>query len=65
MMTDDPWGDEDLLVARALADEADAVELFEYPGDGHLFADASLDDHDPEAAALLTQRSLDFLEHVG
>jgi len=32
-----------------------------YPGDQHLFADSSLASYDPDAAALLTQRVLDFL----
>ena len=31
------------------------------PGDQHLFADSSLPSYDPDAAALLTQRVLDFL----
>jgi dienelactone hydrolase len=39
-------------------------ELFVYPGDQHLFADRSLASHDPDAAALLTQRSLDFLARL-
>jgi hypothetical protein len=42
-----------------------AAELFLYPGTGHLFADASLDANDEQAAALLTQRTLGFLEQVG
>src|SRR5580765_8835943 len=36
-------------------------ELFVYPGDQHLFADRSLPSYDADAAALLTQRSLQFL----
>jgi len=35
--------------------------LFLYPGQQHLFADSSLLSYDPDAAALLTQRVLDFL----
>ncbi|MFC7547194.1 dienelactone hydrolase family protein [Plantactinospora sp. GCM10030261] len=38
-----------------------AAELFLYPGKQHLFADASLQSYEPEAAALLRQRVLDFL----
>ncbi len=62
-MDHDPiFADEgDLEAARALVDATDDAELFVYPGDQHLFVDGSLSDHDPEAAALLTQRVLDFL----
>jgi dienelactone hydrolase len=36
-------------------------ELFVYPGDEHLFLDRSLPTYDPDAAALVTQRTLHFL----
>jgi dienelactone hydrolase len=39
-------------------------ELFVYPGDKHLFADSSLPSYDPDAAALVVQRSLEFLDRV-
>jgi len=39
-------------------------ELFTYPGDQHLFADRSLASYDADAAALLTQRTLAFLDRV-
>jgi len=39
----------------------DLAELFVYPGEQHLFADSSLPTYDAEAAALLAQRSLQFL----
>jgi len=39
-------------------------ELFVYPGDQHLFADRSLPSYDRDAAALVTERSLDFLSRV-
>jgi dienelactone hydrolase len=54
----------DLDAARALVAEVDDAELFTYPGNQHLFADASLSTYDAEAAALLTERVLDFLERV-
>jgi dienelactone hydrolase len=62
-MDGDPFfaGEGDIDAARALVDEATDAELFVYPGDQHLFADSSLPSYDPEAAALLTQRVLDFL----
>lgn len=52
---------EDSEAARALVDQAKDAELFLYPGEQHLFADRSLPSYDPAAAALLTQRVLDFL----
>jgi dienelactone hydrolase len=52
---------EDSDAARALIAAAKDAELFVYPGEQHLFADGSLPSHDPDAAALLTQRVLDFL----
>jgi dienelactone hydrolase len=58
---DDPWGDvEDV---RQLAAAADG-ELFTYPGDAHLFTDRTLDVHDPDAAALVLERTLDLLARV-
>jgi dienelactone hydrolase len=49
-------GDEDFEVARGLASTVDGADLFIYPGTQHYFAE-----HDGRAAALLTQRVLDFL----
>ena len=57
----DPFFDEDLEAARALADATESAELFLYPGDEHLFADSSLPSYDPDAAALLNERVLAFL----
>jgi dienelactone hydrolase len=56
---------EDLEAARELAASTGEAELFLYPGEEHLFADSSLPAYDPEAAALLTERVLAFLETVG
>lgn len=53
--------DGDLDAARALVESAEHADLFLYPGDQHLFADSSLSAYDPDAAALLTRRVLDFL----
>jgi dienelactone hydrolase len=52
-------GEGDIDAARALVDSA---ELFLYPGSQHYFADSSLPSYDADAAALLSQRVLDFLE---
>lgn len=62
-MEDDPWfvGDGDIDAARALVEEARDGTLFLYPGDRHLFAEASLPDHDPDAATLLVRRVVGFL----
>jgi dienelactone hydrolase len=54
----------DVDAARALVEEAEDAELFLYPGDQHYFADSTLPSYDPEAAALLTRRVLDFLAVV-
>jgi dienelactone hydrolase len=64
MMDTDKWvvEDGDLDVARHLDETIESAELFLYPGDRHLFADNSLPDYDENAAALLTERVLSFLE---
>jgi dienelactone hydrolase len=67
MMGADEWvlpPNEDLNVARQLAETLANAELFLYPGDRHLFADSSLPDYDEKAAALLTERVLSFLDHI-
>ncbi|HEY2354972.1 MAG TPA: dienelactone hydrolase family protein [Gaiellaceae bacterium] len=60
-MDNDAWFLEDLPSAQELADSTDAAELFLYPGDKHLFADASTTDYDAEAAGLLMERVRAFL----
>jgi dienelactone hydrolase len=62
MDADPLFADEgDLDAARDLVASTDQAELYLYPGKEHLFADSSLPSYDEEAAALLTQRVLDFL----
>jgi dienelactone hydrolase len=64
-MDNDPYfaGEGDIDAARELVETVgSSAELFVYPGDQHLFADSSLSSYDPEAAALLTKRVLDFLK---
>jgi dienelactone hydrolase len=65
MMDRDPWAEEDLPAAEALVKEIEDAELFLYPGSGHLFADSSLGDYDEQAARLLKERTLAFLNRVG
>jgi len=56
----------DLDAARALVEAAPGeAELFLYPGDQHLFADASLPSYDEHAARLLTERVIRFLDGIG
>ena len=54
----------DLDAARDLAASTSDAELFLYPGEQHLFADSSLPSYDPTAAALLTERVLNFLKDI-
>ncbi|MBA3232357.1 MAG: dienelactone hydrolase family protein [Propionibacteriales bacterium] len=57
----------DIDAARELVETVgpELAELFVYPGDQHLFADSSLPSYDADAAALLVQRSREFLDRVG
>jgi dienelactone hydrolase len=57
----------DLDAARELVETvgANLAELFVYPGDQHLFTDSSLPSYDPQAAAVVVQRSREFLDRVG
>lgn len=63
-MSGDEFFDEDLPAARALAGSAPRVDLFEYPGDEHLFTDASLNAYNPAAAALVMTRITAFLAEL-
>lgn len=46
---------------NATAEHGIAAGVHLYPGPGHLFTDASLPDHDPDAAAHCRERALAFL----
>jgi dienelactone hydrolase len=63
-MEGDPYfADEgDLDAARDLVAATPRAELFVYPGSQHLFADKSLPSYDAQAAMLLTERVLTFLD---
>ena len=65
-MSADPFfaGEGDIDAARALVKESPDAELFLYPGDQHLFADSSLPSYVPQAAELLTARTLTFLAAI-
>jgi len=55
----------DIDAARAIVESTEHAELFLYPGNQHYFADSSLPSYDEDAAMLLTQRVLAFLEQRG
>ena len=62
-MDHDELGDVD--VAREMARTLKELELFLYPGDGHLFTDRTTPAYDAAAAALVTERVLRLLERAG
>ena len=65
IMEGDEWAKEgDLDAARQLARTTEDAELFLYPGDRHLFADAGLPDYEQGPATLLERRVLGFLGRV-
>jgi len=57
----------DIDAARQLVETVgpELAELFVYPGDRHLFADSSLPSYDADAAAMVVQRSREFLDRMG
>jgi dienelactone hydrolase len=57
----------DLDVARHLVETVgpELGELFVYPGEAHLFTDASLPSYDADATAMVIDRSAAFLGRVG
>lgn len=58
-------GEGDIEAAREIVEVVGpCAELFVYPGDEHLFEDSSLDSYDPDAAALMIERIIDFLGRV-
>jgi len=60
---EDEWSEVD--VAQDLAAAAPDGEVFVYPGAAHLTTDSSLSEYQPETAALILRRSLDFLARIG
>ncbi len=65
MMDADEWTEEDRAVAEALVEQVPTAELLLYPGSAHLFADPSTGDYNEQAAVLLKERTLAFLDRVG
>lgn len=68
-MDNDPFfaleGDIDAARELVATVGPELAELFVYRGDRHLFSDSSLPSYDPEAAALVLQRSQEFLVRIG
>ena len=66
-MLDDPFRDP--VEQQALADVSAAggtLEIFDYPGSGHLFTDPTLpDEYDAEATELMWSRVLPFVSARG
>jgi dienelactone hydrolase len=62
----DEFFQEDLPFARQTVEVlgADRAEIFVYPVQQHLFTDRSLPSYDAEAAALVTERTLAFLDRL-
>lgn len=58
---DDAWAEVEIL--EHVVGDVDG-ELYLYDGDQHLFTDASLPAHDPEATDLVVARSLAFVDEV-
>ena len=54
----------DLEAARELVGSADDAELFLYSGDKHLFGDSSVATYEAEAAELLKERVVGFLDRL-
>ena len=64
---DDPFRRQDWIdaVATAVRAAGAPVDVFDYPGTGHLFTDPSLpDEYDPDSARLLWTRVLEFCATV-
>jgi dienelactone hydrolase len=63
-MLEDPWREQDEIdeTRACIAAGGGTLEVFDYPGSGHLFTDASLpDEYDADATELLWSRVLAFL----
>jgi len=65
LMQDDEFALEgDLDAARELDRTVENAALFLYAGDRHLFTDSSLADYDEQAATLVKQRVIGFLDGI-
>jgi dienelactone hydrolase len=65
---DDPWREQDMIDQAVLEVQAagGALEVFDYPGSGHLFTDPSLPaEYDPVGTELLWSRVLPLVRACG
>ena len=65
---DDPWREQDMIDQAVLEVQAagGTLEVFDYPGAGHLFTDPSLPaEYDPVGTELLWSRVLPFVRACG
>lgn len=65
---DDPWREQDMIEQTVLEVQAagGTIEVFDYPGAGHLFTDPSLPaEYDPVGTELLWSRVLPFVGGCG
>ena len=63
----DPFRDQGSIEAhdRLVKESGASIELFDYPGRGHLFTDPSLpDEYDPTTTSLLWNRTVEFLDRI-
>jgi dienelactone hydrolase len=62
---DDEWRESGVVEDFVEAVESAAtVELFEYPGSGHLFTDSTSSEFDPVAARQAIRRTISFLDNL-
>jgi dienelactone hydrolase len=64
---DDPWREQEGIdaVAQAVKAAGGEIEVFDYPGSGHLFADSSkADEYQPAEADLMMTRIKAFLDRI-
>jgi dienelactone hydrolase len=64
---DDPRREQSAIdsVKQAVEDAGGTVEVFDYPGSGHLFADSSMpDEYQPAEAELMLSRIKEFLDGI-
>ena len=62
----DPYVDTDDIEAleRSVRGVGAPLEVFAYPGEGHLFADPNGPDYDGASAKLMLEREIDFLSRL-
>jgi dienelactone hydrolase len=64
---DDPFHEQGAIeaVVAAVTAAGGAIEVFDYPGSGHLFADPSkTDEYQPAEATVMWERVTEFLERI-